>query len=111
MVVTPMWKLKIALALGHTELWLRDFFSSHKVRADRYRRSVAELAFDTWMHNGSDFAEVIRKRIMSAEDRGDHRAVRFLQDVLMSAHDFDCRPENHRFPSSGTAHEEGPVIA
>lgn len=99
------------LALGRAELWLREFFSSPKARAERYRKSVREDAFNTWMHNGKEFAEVIRKRIALAEDRGDHRAVRYLQDVLMSAHDFDCRPENHRVVDGGPIPGGGPVIA
>jgi hypothetical protein len=111
MIVTPMWKLKIGLAIGRVEFWLRKFFSSPKARADRCRKSVREQAFDTWMQNGKDFAEVIRGQIASAECRGDHSNVRFLQDVLMSAHDFDSRPENRTLLAGGTVHGDGPLAA
>lgn len=96
MVVTPTWKIRLALFQGVAGAWLRNIFSTSKARADRYRQAVTEEAFETWMNSGRDFAKVIADRIDAAQGRGDHSSVRFWQDVLVSAHDFDSHPENRR---------------
>ena len=96
MVVTPMWKIRLTLFQGVAGAWLRNIFSTPKARADRYRQAITEEAFETWMNWGQDFAKVIADRIDAAQDRGDHSSVRFWQDVLVSAHDFDSHPENRR---------------
>jgi hypothetical protein len=96
MVVTPTWKLKLLLFLGVAEAWLRNFFSTPTKRAQRYREVVNEEAFETWMNGGAEFAKVIEDRITAAGRRGEHGSVRFWQDVLMAAYDFDSYPENRR---------------
>ena len=96
MVVTPMWKLRFLRFLGNIEFWLREIFSTPKARAERYRQTVAEEAFETWLNSGAGFAQVITDRIDAAQKRGAHKSVRFWQDVLLSAYDFDSYPENRR---------------
>jgi hypothetical protein len=48
------------------------------------------------MNSGNDFAKVITDRIATAQSRGAHNSVRFWQDVLISAYEFDSHPENCR---------------
>ena len=96
MVVTPMWKIQLALFQGVAGAWLRNFFSTPKARAKRYRQAVAEEAFESWMNCGQDFAKAITDRIDASKRNGAHNSVRFWQDVFASAHDFDSLPENRR---------------
>jgi len=96
MVITPMWKLRLLRFLGDAELWLQNFFSSPAKRAQRYRQTINEEAFETWMNSGPEFASVLEDRIAAAGRRGQHGSVRFWQDVLVSAYDFDSYPENRR---------------
>ncbi|MES2292673.1 MAG: hypothetical protein V4527_05175 [Pseudomonadota bacterium] len=96
MVVKPMWKVRLAIFQGVAGAWLRDIFSSPKARADRYRQTVVEEAFETWMNYGQDFSKAIEDRIAAAKNRGAHNLVRFWQDVFTSAHDFDADPQNRR---------------
>ena len=91
-----MWKVRLAIFRGVAGAWLRNIFSTSKVRAERYRQAVAEEAFEIWMNSGRDFARTVTERIDAAGQRGEHKAVRFWQDVLVSAHDFDSYPENRR---------------
>jgi len=42
------------------------------------------------------FAQSIQAKIDAAKTRGAHQTVRYLQDVLVSAHDFNSYPENRR---------------
>ena len=92
----PMWKTRLAIFQGVAGAWLRNIFSSSEVRAERYRQTIAEESFETWMNYGTDFAQVIANKIDDATRRGAHSAVRFWQDVLISAYDFDLHPENRR---------------
>jgi len=94
MVVTPMWKLRLMLFLGSAKAWLRNLFLTRAQKVERYRQAVAEEAFETWMNSGDGFAAAIEGRIAGAKARGEHRAVRFWQDVFTSAHEFDHYPEN-----------------
>jgi hypothetical protein len=94
MAVTPMWKVRLAIFQGVAGAWLRNIFSTSASRAERYRQSVTEEAFETWMNGGDDFARVIAERIDAARRSGEHTSVRFWQDVFASAHDFDADPEN-----------------
>jgi hypothetical protein len=105
MAVTPMWKIRLAIFQGVAGAWLRNIFSSPKARAERYHQAVAEEAFETWMNWGEDFAKVISDRIDAAERDSQHSSVRFWQDVLVSAHDFDSYPENRAQRESMTFHE------
>lgn len=59
MVVTPAWKLGLMLFLGVAEAWLRNFFSTPRKRAQRYRQDANEEAFETWLNGGAEFAKFI----------------------------------------------------
>ncbi len=111
MVVTPMWKVRLAIFRGVAGAWLRNIFSTPKARAERYRQAVAEEAFETWMNSGRQFARSIEDRIAAAMKRGDHNAVRFWQDVFASAHQFDADPENRRKRDAMTIYDDRALAA
>jgi hypothetical protein len=111
MVVTPVWKIRLVIFQGVAGAWLRNIFSTPEARAERYRQAVTEEAFETRRNCGDDFAKVIAERIDAAGYHGDHSAVRFWQDVLVSAHDFDSYPENRRQRDAAAGRCENPVAA
>jgi hypothetical protein len=106
-----MWKIRARLFLGVAETWVRNLFLTAHERAERYHQAVAEEAFETWMNCGDGFDRAIQDRIDAADARQAHQSVRFWQDVLVSARDFDSYPENRRMRGTPMDRAEAEAVA
>jgi hypothetical protein len=101
-----IWKIRWLLFQGFLELWVRKIFSSRQSRTARYRQSVDEAAFETWMEWGPEFEGILNRHIAQAERDRRQRTARFWRDVLVSAKVIEADPDNRRKRDAMSFHRD-----